>query len=127
MARILVTGSADGVGRLATQTLLDQGHEVVVHVRNCDRLSPVRDLIDGGAAVVVGGRSDRQQTRGLADEVNRLGRTDAVINNAGVYAGPQVKSTCSTSNMHGALYGAFSRTGGRSTHARPSRLVYRQL
>ena len=37
MARIFVTGSADGLGRLTAQSLLDDGHELVVHARNRDR------------------------------------------------------------------------------------------
>lgn len=90
MPRIFVTGSADGLGRLAAQTLLDDEHEVVVHARNRDRLTAVRDLMDRGAAVVVGDLSDAEQTRGIAGEMNRLGRMDAVIHNAGVYTGPQV-------------------------------------
>ena len=90
MARIFITGSADGLGRLAAQTLLDDGHEVVVHTRNRDRLTAVHDLIDRRAAVVVGELSDLEQTRRIAREVNRLGRMDAVIHNAGIYTGPQV-------------------------------------
>src|SRR5881394_2618128 len=90
MARLFITGSADGLGRLAAETLLDDGHEVVVHVRNSDRLTAVRDLLDRGAAVAVGDLADIEQTRGIADEMNRLGRMDAVIHNAGVYTGPPV-------------------------------------
>jgi NAD(P)-dependent dehydrogenase (short-subunit alcohol dehydrogenase family) len=90
MARVFITGSADGLGRLAAQTLLDEGHEVVVHARNSDRLTAIRDLVDRGAAAVVGDLSDLEETRGIARDVNRLGRMDAVIHNAGVYTGPQV-------------------------------------
>ena len=90
MARIFITGSADGLGRAAAQTLLNDGHEVVVHARNRDRLTAVRDLLDRGAAAVVGDLSDLEETRGLARDVNRLGRLDAVIHNAGVYTGPHV-------------------------------------
>jgi NAD(P)-dependent dehydrogenase (short-subunit alcohol dehydrogenase family) len=90
MARVLITGSADGLGRAAAQTLLDDGHEVVVHARNRDRLTAVRDLLDRGAAAVVGDLSDLEETRGVAGQVNRLGRMDAVIHNAGVYTGPHV-------------------------------------
>lgn len=90
MARIFITGSADGLGRLAAQTLLDDGHEVVVHARNSDRLSAVSDLVDRGATAVVGDLSDLEQTRAIADEVNSLGRPDTVIHNAGVYTGAQV-------------------------------------
>jgi NAD(P)-dependent dehydrogenase (short-subunit alcohol dehydrogenase family) len=87
---VFVTGSADGLGRAAAQTLLDEGHEVVVHVRNSDRLEGVRDLVDRGAAVVIADLSDLEQTRRLGRDVNGFGRMDAVIHNAGVYTGPQV-------------------------------------
>ena len=42
MARVFITGSADGLGHAAAKTLLDDGHEVVAHVRNEDRLAAVR-------------------------------------------------------------------------------------
>jgi NAD(P)-dependent dehydrogenase (short-subunit alcohol dehydrogenase family) len=90
MRRVFVTGCADGLGRAAAQTLLDNGHEVIVHARNSDRLTAMRDLLDRGAAAVVGDLSELEQTRGVADQVNRLGRMDAVIRNAGVNAGPHV-------------------------------------
>ncbi len=66
---------------------LDDGHAVVVHARSADRLAAVHDLLDQGAAAVVGDLSDLDQTRDVADQVNRLGRMDAVIHNAGVYTG----------------------------------------
>src|SRR4051794_32764189 len=90
MARIFITGSADGLGRLAAQTLLDQGHQVVVHARTQDRLAALQDLLDRGAAGVVGDLADEAQTRGLAEQVDALGRMDAVIHNAGVYDGPHI-------------------------------------
>jgi NAD(P)-dependent dehydrogenase (short-subunit alcohol dehydrogenase family) len=90
MARVFITGSADGLGRLTAQTLLDGGHEVVVHARNDDRLTAVRDIVDRGAAAVVGDLADLDQTRSIAGQVNDLGRMDAVIHNAGIYTGPHV-------------------------------------
>jgi NAD(P)-dependent dehydrogenase (short-subunit alcohol dehydrogenase family) len=90
MARVFITGSADGLGRLAAQKLLDDGHEVVIHARNNDRLTAVRDLMDRGGMAVLGDLSDLEQTHGVARDVNRHGRMDAVIHNAGVYTGPQV-------------------------------------
>src|SRR6266511_623443 len=87
MARVFITGSANGLGRLAAQTLLHGGHEVVVHVRNGGRAGAVRDLADRGAAVVVGDLADIEQTRAIGHDVNSLGRMYAVIHNAGVYSG----------------------------------------
>jgi NAD(P)-dependent dehydrogenase (short-subunit alcohol dehydrogenase family) len=90
MARVFITGSADGLGLAAARTLLDDRHRVIVHVRNGDRLAAVRELVDRGAAAVIGDLSDLEQTRGVADQVNGLGRLDAVIHNAGVYTGRHV-------------------------------------
>src|SRR5947209_2142804 len=90
MARVFITGSADGLGREVAKSLLEDGHEVVVHARNGDRLAAVRDLLDAGAAAVVGDLSDLDETRGVADQVNHLGQMDAVIHNAGVISGPPV-------------------------------------
>ena len=90
MARIFVTGSADGLGRAAAQTLLGDGHQVIVHARSAARLPAVNDLIDRGASAVVGDLADLDQTPAVADQVNQLGRVDAVIHNAGVYSGRQI-------------------------------------
>ena len=90
MARIFITGSADGLGRAAAQTLLSDGHEVIVHARSAERLAAVNDLIDRGASAVVGDLADLDQTRAVADQVNQLGRVDAVIHNAGIYSGRQI-------------------------------------
>jgi len=85
VTRILITGSAQGLGRAATTTLLDDGHQVVVHARDTNRAAALTDLVDRGAALVVGDLGSAQQTVHLADQVNQLGRMDAVIHNAGVY------------------------------------------
>ena len=90
MARIFITGSADGLGLLAARTLLDDGHEVIVHARSRQRLSAVDDLVRRGAFGVVGDLADLNQTRAVADQVNELGRLDAVIHNAGVYRGQHI-------------------------------------
>ena len=90
MARIFITGSADGLGRAAAQTLLVDGHEVIVHARSAERLAAVNDLIGRGASAVVGDLADQDQTRAVADQVNHLGRIDAVIHNAGIYSGRQI-------------------------------------
>jgi NAD(P)-dependent dehydrogenase (short-subunit alcohol dehydrogenase family) len=50
----------------------------------------VREVLDRGAAAVVGDLSDLEETREVAGQVNRLGQLDAVIHNAGVVGGPQV-------------------------------------
>jgi len=90
MARIFITGSADGLGRAAAEMLLAAGHQVVVHARKRQRLAALQDLMDQGAVAVIGDLADWQQVRGVADQVNGLDPLDAVIHNAGVYSGPQL-------------------------------------
>jgi NAD(P)-dependent dehydrogenase (short-subunit alcohol dehydrogenase family) len=90
VARIFITGSADGLGRLTAETLLENGHRVVVHARNAERLDSVRDLLDNGADGIVGDLASMDQVRGVAEQVNRLGQIDAVIHNAGVLHGPEI-------------------------------------
>ncbi len=90
MARIIITGSADGLGRLTATTLLDDGHDVIVHARSAERLTAVQELLDRGARGVVGDLADPEQTRSVAEQVNRLGPADTVIHNAGVCGGASV-------------------------------------
>jgi hypothetical protein len=48
MARVFITGSADGLGRAAALNLLDDGHEVGVHARSNVRLAAVRTSSTSG-------------------------------------------------------------------------------
>ncbi|MEU3842694.1 SDR family NAD(P)-dependent oxidoreductase [Streptomyces sp. NPDC028635] len=90
MSRVLVTGSADGLGRAAADSLLSAGHEVVVHARNPARAATLRELADRGASVVVGDFTERDAVRRTAAELNDTTPFDAVIHNAGVWSGPAV-------------------------------------
>lgn len=83
MARILVTGSAQGVGRNAATALLDAGHEVLVHVRDKERRSAVADLLKRGARCVVADLGRPDDVHDLAYQVVCLGGADAIIHNAG--------------------------------------------
>ena len=90
MARVFITGSADGLGRLAAQTLIEDRHEVVVHARSRDRLTDVQALIVQGAGSVIGDLADIAETHAVARQVNELGAMGAVIHNAGVMSGSSV-------------------------------------
>ncbi|SDS62609.1 NAD(P)-dependent dehydrogenase, short-chain alcohol dehydrogenase family [Pseudarthrobacter equi] len=87
MARILVTGSTDGLGLATAETLAREGHHVLVHARSARRLPAVQHLVDQGAQCLVGDLSDDAEVRQLADQANRIGGIHAVIHNAGVLDG----------------------------------------
>lgn len=84
MARVFITGSADGLGQMAAELLVSGGHQVVLHARNPQRADAARSRTPGAEAAVVGDLSSIEETRRIADQVNRLGRFDAVIHNAGI-------------------------------------------
>jgi NAD(P)-dependent dehydrogenase (short-subunit alcohol dehydrogenase family) len=85
MAKIFITGSADGLGLLAAKSLIEQGHEVYLHARNQARKEETFKNIMGAKAMLVADLSDLEQIKQLAKQVNELGRFDAIIHNAGVY------------------------------------------
>ena len=85
MSRILVTGSTDGLGRAAADTLMNEGHEVVVHARSRERAAALGSLASRSAGVVVGDLSSDIETHRVAEQVNAIGRMDAIVHNAGVY------------------------------------------
>ena len=86
MARIFITGSTDGLGHAAAKALIHEGHQVALHARSRERASAVHDLASRSAGVVVGDLASNVETRRVADQVNAIGRMDAVIHNAGAYA-----------------------------------------
>ena len=84
MARVFITGSADGLGKMAAQLLIEQGHMAVLHARNEARGQEALKSVPGAESVVIGDLSSIRQTRDVAQQVNALGVIDAVIHNAGV-------------------------------------------
>ncbi|MGC3944363.1 MAG: SDR family NAD(P)-dependent oxidoreductase [Chryseolinea sp.] len=85
MAKVLLTGSADGLGLLSARLLISEGHSVVLHARNEERSKKVRLQTPGAHAVLFGDLSSLEETINVAEQANALGKFDAVIHNAGVY------------------------------------------
>jgi NAD(P)-dependent dehydrogenase (short-subunit alcohol dehydrogenase family) len=88
MARIFITGSSDGLGSLVAQRLVANGHAVVLHARNAQRAKDATNACPGAETVVTGDLSSISETKGVAEQVNKLGTFDCVIHNAGLYRGP---------------------------------------
>ena len=85
MARIFITGSADGLGQLAAQLLVKEGHKVVLHARNQNRGEYAMARVSGAEGVLAADLSNLEAIKQLASQVNQLGSFDAIIHNAGVY------------------------------------------
>jgi len=85
MARIFITGSSDGLGQMAANLLIGQGHQVVLHARNAERGRQALNKVPGAEKVLIADLSSNEETKKLASEVNALGNFDCIIHNAGVY------------------------------------------
>ncbi|WP_143506573.1 SDR family NAD(P)-dependent oxidoreductase [Psychrobacter sp. C 20.9] len=91
---ILITGSTDGIGKLAALKLAEAGHQVYLHGRDAEKLANVItevkavargeavDRVDGFVADF----SDLTAVLKMASDVNeKLPKLDVLINNAGIY------------------------------------------
>ncbi|MBT2538821.1 SDR family NAD(P)-dependent oxidoreductase [Arthrobacter sp. ISL-69] len=87
MSRIFITGSSEGLGRNAALDLLHDGHQLVLHARNPHRADALNDLTARGVRIVVGDLARADGVRAVAEQVNSIGRMDAIIHNAGVVDG----------------------------------------
>jgi NAD(P)-dependent dehydrogenase (short-subunit alcohol dehydrogenase family) len=84
MSRIVITGAADGLGRMAAELMVADGHQVVLHARSEKRAAEALGAVPGAETAVFGDLSSIEQTHLVAAQVNRLGAFDAIIHNAAV-------------------------------------------
>ncbi|HEY9049884.1 MAG TPA: SDR family NAD(P)-dependent oxidoreductase [Ohtaekwangia sp.] len=100
MAKIFITGSADGLGLMAGRLLAEAGHEVILHGRNRQRAKEALQAIPKAVHVVYGDLSSIAETRVVAEQVNALGIVDVVIHNAAVgYREQEVVTTDGLSHV----------------------------
>ncbi|MGR9462120.1 SDR family NAD(P)-dependent oxidoreductase [Rhizobium leguminosarum] len=85
MSRIFITGSTDGLGLAAAHTLMKEGHDVVLHARSRERAAAISEVSATALGLVIGDLASATETRSIAEQVNAIGRMDAVIHNAGIY------------------------------------------
>src|SRR6058998_3319178 len=93
----LVTGASSGIGDATARRLAEHGASIVVVARRKDRLDTLVSEIEaaGGSALAVEADiADRDQAdRAVQSAVDRFGRLDILINNAGLMLlGPDRKS-----------------------------------
>ncbi len=85
---VVITGASSGLGEATAHRLSEQGATVVLGARRTDRIVSLADEINsnGGKALAIATDvTDRDQVRRLVDTaVEKFGRIDVIINNAGL-------------------------------------------
>lgn len=124
MARVFITGSADGLGLAAGRRLLDAGHEVALHARNPERAGAIRRAEPRAKTILVGDLASIAEVRSLAGQADGTGRFDAVIHNAGIgYTAQRRVETPDGLERHFAV-NVLAPYLLTALMARPDRLIY---
>lgn len=88
---LLITGSTDGIGLATARKLIAQGHRVLLHGRNPDKLEQVTQELnehakEGQIEGYVGDLSSLQGVEELVQAIKaRHSQLDVLINNAGIF------------------------------------------
>ena len=125
MSRILITGSADGLGLMAARELIaaGHGHEVFLHARDAARAAQALQAAPGAAGALAGDLSSLDEIRELAAAADRDGPFDAVVHNAGV-GFQQRRSTTVDGLEHVFVINVLAPYLLTALMDRPRRLVY---
>jgi NAD(P)-dependent dehydrogenase (short-subunit alcohol dehydrogenase family) len=117
MARVLITGSSSGLGLMAGQLLIEEGHEVVLHARD-------RSRDPGIAEVVLGDFTSMAAVRSVAAQADEQGPFDAVIHNVALGYQERRRIVTEDGFEHVFAVNVLAPYLLTATMARPSRLVY---
>lgn len=91
MKTILITGSTDGIGKLAAEKLAKEGHEILLHGRNLQKLENTISELKASSnneniRGYIGDLSDFRSIENMITELSETtAKVDVLINNAGVF------------------------------------------
>ena len=91
MKSILITGSTDGIGKLAAKKLAEEGHTIFLHGRNKEKIeSCVNEIRKASDSITVFGAqadfSNLKEVKAFGKKTAfQLPKLDVLINNAGVF------------------------------------------
>jgi NADP-dependent 3-hydroxy acid dehydrogenase YdfG len=81
----VVTGASSGIGAATARALAADGYRVALLARRADRIAALAGELASGAIAIQADVTDRDSLVAAADRIRQeLGRTDVLVNNAGV-------------------------------------------
>ncbi|MEO0428387.1 MAG: SDR family NAD(P)-dependent oxidoreductase [Pseudomonadota bacterium] len=94
---VFITGSTDGIGLAAAELLAAEGHRMILHGRNAEKLEAAKAAVTAAVArgKVSGYLADLSSLAAvgaLAEAVAAEGPLDAIINNAGILRTPESRT-----------------------------------
>lgn len=93
---ILITGATDGIGLETAKALSSDGHRLLLHGRNPEKLAAAKAGLGGDVETYVADMSRLDEVAALADAIlAKHDSLDVLINNAGVY------KTADPTTIHG--------------------------
>lgn len=91
---VMITGASKGLGKALALAFADEGASLVINARSEESIRPVAEEAESRGAEVLAVAADVSKgadvERMVSDAVERFGRIDVLINNAGVL-GPRTK------------------------------------
>lgn len=87
----IVSGASSGIGNALAQALLDEGVSVVALARSADKLAELEAVAPDRVHTVAADVADPASSeRAVAEALERFGRLDIVLPNAGIYLGGEL-------------------------------------
>jgi short-subunit dehydrogenase len=80
---VIVTGASSGIGEATARLLYEAGAQPVLAARRADRLSALSEQLGGALAVPIDITDPAQRERLIQATLDRHGRIDGLVNNAG--------------------------------------------
>ena len=96
--KILITGATDGIGLASAKDFVLQGHDLLIHGRNPQKLKKTKAELeqlaqDNSIEIYEADFSHLNEVRKLAEEVKEKHQDlDILINNAGIFKTPQTRT-----------------------------------
>lgn len=98
MKKILLTGATDGIGLSAAKMLAQEGHILLLHGRNPQRLSALKEELAPYSSSIFLYQADLSEKKQVLDMITAIKKDhthlDVLINNAGVYVLPEENRVC---------------------------------